>query len=172
MVPLEAGRSWIYDVTAIDPSLTVSCDEGRTTARVIKGVGKVTSDGITGDGWLYTTVCYDTLFLVWGDRDTLYASEVTADGDTFVSTGRAPVTFMVDPTVGTSWTSGGTRFTWEEVGTVTAVTGTYTDCWRRLMSNTGGPVDGSGVYCRGIGMVSADMPDSNYSLELSSLVVP
>jgi hypothetical protein len=169
MVPLQAGRSWDYEIAAIDSSLPITCD-GEPTGRVIRAFGNVNNSEQSGFSWIYTTVCSSRLYLVWGDEGTLYAEEVVAKGDTYVSAGESQLTFLVDPTVATSWTSGGTTYTWENVGTVTAATGTYSDCWRRVF----GGDHGSSVYCRGIGMVSSDVTDKNYnySLKLSGLVVP
>jgi hypothetical protein len=152
LLPLELGRRWTFQQTAIDATQPANCSRAESS---------VVSRASFGDqsGWTYAPTCsaQNADVLINGDDIAFYSSAAHLETERF-DYATAPVQD------GRIWTTVGNRFTWRDAGTVQTPAGRFDRCWQRNAMSA----DTYIILCRGTGLVVVNSPPSNYRLELMS----
>ena len=151
LLPLEAGRDWMFQQSPIDSTRASNC------SRAEASVNGTVVDG-NDSGWVYRPTCSDQSFDVFMAADDVWAFPTgNHDAAQRIQYASAPVQ------EGATWTSGAQTFTWHDAGAVQTPAGRFERCWQRMAQS-----DGFIILCRGVGLVVSESTSGNYRLELAA----
>jgi hypothetical protein len=138
LMPLAEGRSWTFEVSAVDPAMPQGTCPNATA--IVEGMAPAPGGGT---GFKYRPACVSP--------DIFYTMIQNGDDIAAYRNGSgASIEYMKTPvSEGANWS----LYVWHQATEQTVPAGTFSDCWRReLVSDANDYV----IFCRGIGPVRTE----------------